>query len=76
MIVEQKLEAQCIYALYGKRSVLYARLGNHIDSLADANIAVMMNQNWAKGWLYKGAAHFSLGNKDAALSSFEEGVKA
>ncbi|KAK4605414.1 hypothetical protein RGQ29_013467 [Quercus rubra] len=62
------------YLLYSNRSATYARLGKHVEALADAEKTVQLKPDWPKGYFRLGEAHFGLGHFDEAVAAYTKGL--
>lgn len=68
------LQPQGDRTLFSNRSGALAALGRYTEALADADQAISLDLNWAKGYSRKGAALYGLGRYDEALSMYEAGL--
>ncbi|KAJ3680301.1 hypothetical protein LUZ60_016579 [Juncus effusus] len=62
------------HVLYSNRSASYASLNKYSEALADAEKTVELKPDWAKGYSRLGAAHVGLGNAEAAVNAYEQGL--
>jgi tetratricopeptide (TPR) repeat protein len=62
------------HLLYSNRSACWAIIGNHVQALDDAQICVLLNPGFAKGYGRKGLAEFYLGRWTDAKISYEAGL--
>ncbi|KAL2824798.1 hypothetical protein BDW59DRAFT_147105 [Aspergillus cavernicola] len=63
------------HVLYSNRSAVYAALSQYENALTDADKAVQIKPDWAKGHQRKGAAHRGLGDLLAAHDAYEEATR-
>lgn len=63
------------HLLYSNRSASYASLRQYEEALADADKAVALKADWAKGHGRRGAALLGLGRLEEAKTAYEEGVR-
>ena len=60
---------------YSNRSGSYASLKNYDKALEDGTKCVQLRPEWGKAYQRKGLAEFYTGDYDAAISTYEEGLK-
>ncbi|KAL4930500.1 Hsp90 cochaperone STI1 [Aspergillus undulatus] len=63
------------HVLYSNRSAVYAAQRNYEQALADAEKAIEIKPDWAKGHQRKGAAARGLGDLLSANDAYEEALK-
>ncbi|KAL3479043.1 hypothetical protein BJX99DRAFT_222857 [Aspergillus californicus] len=63
------------HVLYSNRSAVYAAQSEYEKALADADKAIEIKPDWAKGYQRKGAASRGLGDLLSAHDAYEEAIK-
>lgn len=61
--------------LHSNIAAVHAKQGNHQEALAEANRAVQLRPNWAKGHSRKGLSLLSLGKDQEAQASYMKAVQ-
>jgi stress-induced-phosphoprotein 1 len=63
------------HVLYSNRSASYASLHKYAEALEDAEMCILLNASWGKGYSRKGAALIGLDRLEEALDTYEAGLK-
>uniref|UniRef100_A0A8D8SRS7 Stress-induced-phosphoprotein 1 n=3 Tax=Cacopsylla melanoneura TaxID=428564 RepID=A0A8D8SRS7_9HEMI len=63
------------HILFSNRSAAYAKDGNYLKALEDAEQTVTLKPDWPKGYSRKGSALSFLGRYKESIATYEEGLK-
>lgn len=63
------------HILFSNRSAAYAKDGNYVKALEDAEKTVQLKPDWPKGYSRKGSCLAYLGKYDESIKTYEEGLK-
>ena len=69
------IELEANHVLYSNRSACHCALKEYDSAAADAEKCIGMKADWGKGYARKGAALHGLGQFDASIAAYEEGLK-
>ncbi|OJD15989.1 hypothetical protein AJ78_03821 [Emergomyces pasteurianus Ep9510] len=58
------------------RAAAYSASGNHAKAVEDAEVAVVVDPKYVKGWSRLGLARFALGNARGAAEAYQKGIDA
>ncbi|XP_011300821.1 stress-induced-phosphoprotein 1 [Fopius arisanus] len=63
------------HVLYSNRSAAYAKSGQYVKALEDAERTISLKTDWAKGYSRKGSALAYLGRLDESIKAYETGLQ-
>ncbi|EKX47128.1 hypothetical protein GUITHDRAFT_50474, partial [Guillardia theta CCMP2712] len=63
------------HVMYSNRSAAYAALGDWFRALEDAEFAIELRPDWARGYSRKGAALAGRGIFDKAVEAYKKGLE-